>query len=267
MGARPGAVDLTGISANLGFLFREHKLPDAVRAAKLAGFDAVECHWPYDVEPALLRRALEETGLRMLCLNTSRGDHGAGEFGLAAVPGRQDQARAHIDEAIAYAAAIACPNIHVMAGRAEGETALATFADNLRYGSEKAGKRGIDILIEPLNTRDVPGYLLTDMEAARRVVEAVDMPNLKIMFDCYHMQIMRGDLLETVRRHMDLIGHVQFAGVPDRSEPDRGEVAYGRLLPAIREAGWAGAFGAEYRPATGSLDWLAELRRLLGLPA
>lgn len=253
-----------GISANLGFLFREHALPDAIRAAKRAGFDAVECHWPYDVDPAAVRQALDETGLEMLGLNTSRGDHGAGEFGLAAVPGREDQARAHIDEAIAYADAISCRNVHVMAGRAEGEAAFRTFVSNLAHASEKAAPRGIGLLIEPLNTRDVPGYFHTDMEMARRIVEAVAAPSVRIMFDCYHMQIMRGDLLETARRHMDIIGHVQFAGVPDRGEPDCGEVAYDRLLPAIRDAGWGGAFGAEYKPVTGSLDWLPELRSRLG---
>ena len=247
------------ISANLGFLFREHALPDAIRAAHRQGFHAVECHWPYEHDPAAVRAALEETGLPMLSLNTLKGDQQAGENGLAAVPGRQDEARAHIDQALGYAAAIGCPRVHVMAGRAQGAEAFACFVENLRYGAAKAEAAGATLLIEPLNDRDAPGYFLSDLRTAYAVVDAVASPAVKIMFDCYHMQIMGGDLTERFRRSLPHIGHVQFAAVPDRGEPDRGEVAYERLLPAMVDLGYEGFFGAEYKPVTGSFAWLERL--------
>ena len=141
-------------SANLGFLWNDRPLPEAIRAAKAAGFDAVECHWPYDVPAASVKAALDETGLPMLGLNTRRGDVGAGDNGLSAIPGRETEARAAIDEAVAYARALGTPNIHVMAGFAEGEAARQTFVSNLPYACETAAPHGITILIEPLNRYD-----------------------------------------------------------------------------------------------------------------
>lgn len=251
---------LMRISANLGFLFREYALPDAIRAARRQGFDAVECHWPYEHDPADVRAALKETGLPMLALNTLRGDHQAGESGLAAVPGRQDDARRHIDAALDYAVAIGCDRVHVMAGRAEGPDALSCFIANLRYGAARAIVSKITLLIEPLNTRDAPRYFLSDLRTACAVIDAVASPAVKVMFDCYHMQIMGGDLLERFRQSLPQIGHVQFAAVPDRGEPDRGEIAYDRLLPAMADLGYDGCFGAEYKSITRSFHWLDAMR-------
>lgn len=249
------------ISANLGFLFREHDLPEAIRQAKRHGFAAVECHWPFDTDPQAVSAALAETGLPMLGLNTIRGDTDAGDFGLAAVPGREQEARDAIDQAVDYASAIGCRNVHVMAGRTEGERAFATFVANLGYADERAARAGVDLLVEPLNTRDAPGYFLTDCDMAVRVIEAVGSARIRIMFDCYHMQIMRGDLVNTVRALLPRIGHIQFASVPDRREPDAGEIDYAWLLPALRDLGYTGFFGAEYKPVTGSFDWMTALRQ------
>ena len=152
-------------SANLGFLWSELPLPQAIRAAKAAGFDAVECHWPYDVPKAEVNASLDETGLKMLGLNTRRGNVEAGDNGLAALPDRTDEARAAIDEAIAYACAIDCGAIHVMAGFAQGQEAHNCFVSNLHYASEQASPHGITILIEPLNNYDAPGYFLKDHHA------------------------------------------------------------------------------------------------------
>lgn len=243
------------ISANLGFLFRDRPLPDAIRAAKATGFSAVEAHWPYEYDAEEIARVLAETGLPLLGINTVPGDVSAGSFGLSAVPGREAEARVAIDHAVEWAAAAGCRNIHVMAGKAEGPRAFDTFVANLAHAADRAAPHGIGLLIEPINPRDVPGYFLADMATAMRLVEATGGA-VRIMFDCYHMQIIQGDLLNTVRAFLSAIGHVQFAGVPDRAEPDAGEVAYDRLLPAIREAGYDGHFGAEYKPRTGSLDWL-----------
>ncbi|MBZ9983407.1 TIM barrel protein [Mesorhizobium sp. BR-1-1-8] len=243
------------LSANLGFLFRDLALPDAIRSAKRRGFAAVEMHWPYDTDASVVAALLAETGLPLLGINTARGDVGAGDFGLSALPGRETEARAAIDQAVQWAAVTGCRNIHVMAGKAIGDEAFATFTGNLRYASKAAARHNIGILIEPLNPRDAPGYFLSDLSTALRVIDATDGA-VKVMFDCYHMQIIQGDLLNSVRQFSDKIGHIQFAAVPDRSEPDHGEVDYGWLLRAIADAGYDGAFGAEYRPTTDSFAWM-----------
>lgn len=245
------------LSANLGFLFRGLALPDAIRAARRQGFGAVEMHWPYEVDPVAIAAVLAETGMPLLGVNTARGDADAGDFGLSALPGREAEARAAIDEAVAWARAAGCRNIHVMAGKAAGGEAFGTFVANLRYAAGKASPDGIGILIEPLNPRDAPGYFLADLPTALRAVEATDGA-ARVMFDCYHMQIVHGDLLRTVERHLSAIGHIQFAAVPDRAEPDHGEVDYRWLLRALADAGYAGFFGAEYRPLGGSFAWMED---------
>jgi len=253
---------MTRFSANLGFLWTDRSLVDAIHAAHDAGFDAVECHWPYDYDPAEVKAALDATGLSMLGLNTLRGDVAAGDSGLAALPGRQDEARAAIDRAIAYAGAINTPKIHVMAGFAEGMQAEACFIDNLRYATEAAP--GITFLIEPLNHHDAPGYFLHHTDQARRIIEAVAAPNLKLMFDCYHIQILEGDLTRRLSANLDITGHVQFAGVPSRGRPDHGEIDYRHIFAHIAEIGYDAPLGAEYRPESGdtdnSLGWMATLR-------
>ncbi len=254
------------LSANLGFLWTELTLPHAIATAAAAGFTAVECHWPYDVSPDAVNAALADAGVPMVGINTRRGDPARGDFGLAAVPGREAEAAAGIDEAIDYAAAIACANVHVMAGRAEGADAHRTYLANLTRACERGAASsaggGVSVVIEPLNHRDAPGYFLSGLEQAAAIVAEVGAANLGIMFDCYHLQIMGGDLLRRFEAHLPLIGHVQFAGVPGRGEPDGGEVDYRWLLPAMATAGWDGWFGAEYRPATttgAGLGWLPDL--------
>ena len=248
-------------SANLGFLFTDRPLPDAIRAAARAGFVAVECHFPYDFAAAEVRAALEETDLPMLGLNTWPGDRAAGDFGLAALTGREDEARAAIRQAVEYAQAIGAGAVHVMAGCTNGGAeAEAVFRANLVYACDLAAPLGLMILIEPINTRDVPGYHLSSTAHAASVIAALRRGNLRMMFDCYHLQIMEGDLLRRFARYQPIIGHVQFAGVPDRGAPDQGEVDYLWLLSQIAALGWQGPFGAEYRPGDAgteaSLAWM-----------
>ena len=250
-------------SANLGFLWQELSLPDAIRAAKAAGFAAVECHFPYDTPAETVRQALTETGLPMLGLNTTRGRVETGDNGLAALPGREDEARRAIDQAIDYAAVIGAQNIHVMAGKSSGEGARAIFIANLRYACERAGKVGATILIEPLNHRDAPGYFLQTTDQALDIISAVGATNIKLMFDCYHVQIVQGDLTHRLQAHLDAIGHIQIAAVPDRREPDHGEIDYGYILRFIEKLGYDRPIGAEYRPATtteAGLAWLQAYR-------
>lgn len=250
-------------SANLGFLWTELALPDAVRAAAKAGFKAVELHWPYAVEPSLLGQALAESGLPVLGLNTSRGNVDAGDFGLSALPGREAEALAAIDQAIAYAKAIGATAVHVMAGKVEGPVARDTFIANLRYAADQARAAGITILIEPLNHHDVPGYFLVDNATAAGIIEATGRDNIRIMFDCYHVGRSGRPIVEEFDAYRAFIGHVQFAALPDRGEPDGGEVDYSTVLPKIAEAGYAGHFGAEYKPRRSTdegLGWFSAWR-------
>jgi len=221
-------------SANLGFLWNDLPLPDAIRAAAAAGFDAVECHWPYDSPIADTKAALAETGLAMLGINTRKGDDG--EFGLAAVPGRTDEARLFIDEALSYAHALGVDSVHVMAGVTDPmPNAFLTYL----------------------------GYYLNNMTDAAGVIDAVDRPNLKLMFDCYHAQITEGDVLAILLDLLPVTGHVQFASVPGRNEPDRGVLDYQAVFALLDQHGWDRPLGAEYRPAgdIGSgLSWLQDFR-------
>ena len=246
-------------SANLGFLWTEHSLPDAIRAAKKAGFHAVECHWPYEVATSEVNAALAETGLTMLGLNTVRGNLEAGENGLSALAGRESEARLAIDQAIAYASAINTPNIHVMAGFASGEAAHKTFIENLQYATDQAAEHGITILIEPLNHHDAPGYFLQTSAQAKAIIEEVGADNLRLMFDCYHLQIMEGDISRGLASMMPIIGHIQIASVPDRAEPDSGELDYGHVFGVLEELGYEAPIGAEYKPRDGTdngLGWI-----------
>ena len=246
-------------SANLGFLWNDLALPDAIRAAKAAGFHAVECHWPYDVPVADVSNALTETGLKMLGLNTLRGDSARGDNGLSAITGREEEARAAIDEAIVYASAINALNIHVMAGFASGLEAHATFIANLNYACINAEPHGITILIEPLNKYDAPGYFLTTTDQAVFIINEVGAKNLKLMFDCYHVQLMEGDLTHRMEQNLSHIGHIQFASVPDRGPPDHGEINYNYLFQVIAGLGYDAPIGAEYKPVgqtDQSLGWM-----------
>ncbi len=250
-------------SANLGFLWNDRPLAEAIRAAKAAGFDAVECHWPYDQPIADVKAALAETGLTMLGLNTRRGDVSGGENGLAALTGREAEARAAIDEALDYARQIGTANVHVMAGFATGDLAQDTFVQNLRYACQQAEPLGITILIEPLNSYDAPGYFLTTTEQASVIIEAVGAPNLRLMFDCYHVQLMEGDLSHRLQSLLPVIGHIQFASVPDRGAPDHGEVNYHHIFDLVGSLGWETALGAEYKPqgdTDSTLGWMHNYR-------
>ncbi len=252
---------MTRFSANLGFLYTEFNLPDAIRAAHQDGFDAVECHWPYAVPVNKIKQALQDTGLAMLGLNTVRGNNG--ENGLSALVGREAEARTAIDQAVDYAVRIGASNIHVMAGFASGDAAQACFMENLRYACTKAAPLGITILIEPLNDRDAPDYFLQGSAQAKSIIDAVGADNLKLMFDCYHLQIMEGDLIKTLDTMHPIIGHIQIASVPARAEPDQGDLDYKPIFGKLDALGYSRPIGAEYRPATttrAGLGWLDGFR-------
>ena len=246
-------------SANLGFLWADRRLPDAIRAAGAAGFDAVECHWPYDVPAEEVRRTLDDTGLPLLGLNTRRGNTEIGENGLSALPGRGVEARSVVDEALDYARRTGAKAVHVMAGNTSGPRARAAFVETL--GHACAAADGLTILIEPLNPYNAPGYYLDSTALAADIIREVGASNLKIMFDCYHVQIIEGDVVRRLERLLPLVGHIQIASVPDRGAPDHGELNYAHVLGRIEALGWTHPVGAEYLPTgkdtDSELGWLS----------
>lgn len=251
---------MTKFSANLGFLWTELSLPDAIHAAKAAGFDAVECHWPYHCPHDHVRAALETTGMDMLGLNTRRGDVENGDNGLSALADRTTEARAAIDEALRYGVAINARCVHVMAGFAQGQAAHDVFVDNLHYACAAAAPHGIKILIEPLNHYDAPGYFLQSTKQARNIIAQVGASNIALMFDCYHVQLTEGDLSHRLAELLPIIGHIQFASVPDRGAPDSGEINYSYIFEVIAALGYQAPLGAEYKPngpTEETLAWLS----------
>ncbi len=255
------------ISANLGFLWKELPLVEGVKRAKAAGFDAVEFHTPYAVPADAMKAVLAETALPVAGINTSHGDVSAGEVGMAAIPGREAEARIAIDEALAYAEAIGARYIQLTAGKVTDDqrTAARTiYLRALEHASLGAERVGITIVIEPLNRYDVPGAFLNHTDQAAAIIAELGRPNVKILFDCYHAQISEGDLTRRLEKLMPLIGHIQIAAVPSRAEPDEGEVAYDRLLKSIDAMGYDGFIGAEYRArgeVEAGLSWMDAMRR------
>ena len=250
---------MTTFSANLGFLWSDRSLPDAVFAARAAGFTAVECHWPYDTPAEALREALQKADMPILSLNTKPGRLDEGEFGLAALTGRQGESEYVIKEAIDYAALVSARAVHVMAGNAFGPDAHIVYVQNLRFAARVAAKRGIEILIEPLNAHDNPDYFLRTTEQAVRIIDEVGEDNLKLMFDCYHVGRTEGHVFDRLRNVLAYVGHIQFASIPDRGTPDHGGLDYRLLFEQIAELGWNRPLGAEYKTVgdtAASLGWM-----------
>ncbi len=245
-------------SANLGFLWSDRPLPARVYAAANAGFEAVECHWPYQTKPRQVLDALNATGLTMLALNTPPGRLDAGEFGLGAVSGRQKEAQEGVCRAVDYASMIGAKYIHAMAGICEdSRVALHRMYDHLAWAAEVARAADLDILIEPINRIDRPGYALFRVSQAIDLIHRLEnqegIRNIRLMFDCYHVQMTEGNLLTRLTEALPWIGHVQVAGVPGRHEPNIGEVDYDWLFKKITDLKYDGWIGAEYQ-STGDTD-------------
>jgi hydroxypyruvate isomerase len=254
-------------AANLSLMYQEHRFPDRFAAARADGFEAVEYLFPYTFEAATLSRLLQDQGLQQVLFNAPPGDWEAGERGLAAIPGREADFRRGISEqALPYAVALHCRRLHVMAGLvprgSDPARIRATYLDNLAWAASQAAPLGIDLLIEPINPRDMPGYYLNRQADAHDMVNAVGAPNLKVQMDLYHCQIVEGDLAMRLRQYLPRgrVGHLQIAGVPERHEPDVGEVNYPYLFDLIDELGYEGYIGCEYRPRAGTSQGLGWLR-------
>jgi hydroxypyruvate isomerase len=239
-------------TANIAFLFPELPFLDRIDAAKRAGFDKVECHFPYEFPILVLKQRLDGAGVALTGLNTQPGDRARGEWGFAGVPGREEQFRRDFSQALEYATGLGASVIHVMAGivpEADRGAALKTYVANLRAAAREAEGSGVTLLLEPLNARDAPGYLVSRSDDLSDIIAEIGEPAVKLLFDVYHVQIMEGDLIRRLERHKDIIGHVQVAGVPDRAEPDAdNEVNFSAIFRALDRLGYGGLVGLEYKP-------------------
>jgi len=250
-------------AANLSMLYNEHAFLERFAAAAADGFGGVEYLFPYAFEAAHIAQRLQDHGLKQVLFNASPGNWDAGERGLACLPDRQTEFRAAVAQALDYAGALACTQVHVMAGIAPAgqspERLQASYLANIAYAAEQAAKVGVQVLIEPINTRDFPGYFLNRQDQAHAIVADIGLPNLKVQLDLYHCQIMEGDLATKISHYLPTgrVGHIQIAGVPQRHEPSLGELNYGYLLAHIdtvsAACGWQGWVGCEYRPARGAV--------------
>jgi hydroxypyruvate isomerase len=257
-------------AANLTFLFNEVPFLARFGEAAHAGFRAVEFAFAYEYRVQELVAEQREHKLDVVLINAPPGDWEAGDRGLASVPGREHEFTASIANALAYAQALSCSRIHVMAGvvppgadDAERERRMRTYVRNLKHAVAEAAAQNATILIESINPRDVPGYLLTTQAQAHAVRAEIGARNLKVQMDLYHAQIVEGDLTEKLQRWLPGIGHIQIAGVPGRHEPDIGEVNYAYLFKVLDELKYDGWVGCEYRPLQGTNAGLAWLYRLL----
>jgi hydroxypyruvate isomerase len=251
-------------AANLSMLFTELPFLDRFAAARAAGFRAVEYLFPYEFPQAELAARLRGEGLKQVLHNLPAGDWAAGERGIACDPRRTGEFRAGLERAIAYAHALDCGQLNCLAGKlprgVAAEEAHATLVANLRHASARLRQEGIRLLVEPINSYDVPGFFLTRTEQAIALIEEVASDNLLLQYDVYHAQRMEGELAATLQRHLARIGHIQVADNPGRNEPGTGEIHYAFLLRHLDALGWKGYIGCEYRPRGTTLEGLGWMR-------
>ncbi len=258
-------------SANLSFLFGEVPFLERFGEAAHAGFRAVEFTFPYEWQAGDIAAEVAKHGLEVALLNAPPGEVAAGDRGLASLPGREHEFAASIAIGLRYAKELACRRLHVMAGvvpvdadATERERRRRLYVRHLKLACDEAAAQGVTITIEPLNPRDMPGYLLRTQAEAHAIREEVGAPNLKVQFDLYHTQIVEADLTEELRRYLPQVGHIQIAGVPGRHEPNVGEINYEWIFRLLDELRYDGYVGCEYRPLAGTAEGLAWMYRLLG---
>jgi hydroxypyruvate isomerase len=247
-------------AANLSMMYQEHAFLDRFAAAAKDGFEGVEFLFPYEYDKHPLRARLVDHGLTQALFNAPPGDWAGGERGIASLPGREEEFKRSIATALEYAQVLGNTRVHVVAGligpNDDRARHHATYVQNLAYAAREAAGAGITIVLEPINTRDMPGFFLTHQAQAHAVCKEVGAPNLKVQFDLYHAQIMEGDLSVKLKQYVTDVGHVQIAGVPDRHEPDEGELNYPHLFALMDTLGYDGWVGCEYRPTDGTLAGL-----------
>lgn len=254
-------------AANLSMMFNEVPFLERFAKAAACGFEGVEFLFPYAFDADDIAAELRRHGLSQALFNLPPGNWDAGERGLAALPGREAEFRESVDTALRYAEALDCPRLHAMAGLvpegASRETLRGVYLENLRFAARRLAEHGRTLLIEPINTRDMPGYFLNHQAEGHAILAELNEPNVKVQMDFYHTQIMDGDIWKTYQRHRDGVGHIQIAGVPERHEPDSGEVNYPWLFECLDEDGYDGWLGCEYKPrgdTVAGLGWYRAYR-------
>ncbi|KQB96977.1 hydroxypyruvate isomerase [Loktanella sp. 1ANDIMAR09] len=244
--------------ANLTWLFTELDFLDRFAAAKDAGFDAVEVLFPYDVNAQEIVDALRRNDLQMALINCPPPNYTGGPQGFAAIPGLEDRFKKDFRRALRYAQTLGATHLHIMAGEAEGAAAKETFINNLRWAAAEAPAQSLTI--EPINNETMPGYFLSDFDLGREIVTMIDAPNLRLQFDAFHAAKITGDVLGTWEAMRDITDHVQVAQMPDRGEPDQGEIDYPAFFDLLDNQGFEGWVSAEYKPRKTTeegLGWLA----------
>lgn len=252
------------LAANLNFLFTETSFLDRFALAKQHGFEAVEYPFPYEHPERELANHLQDNGLKQALINLPAGDWTAGERGIACNPARTKEFREGVLLAIRYAQALDCPRANCLAGiqppGVSSQEATATLVENLRYAGRAFREAGLQLLIEPINTNDIPGFFVNTSRQGLSVISEVGDELVGLQYDAYHMQIMEGNLAQTVEHNLETIGHIQIADNPGRHEPGTGEINYNFFLHHLDNIGYEGWVGCEYAPATtttAGLGWLA----------
>lgn len=257
-------------AANLSMLFTELDFHDRFRAAAQAGFKGVEILFPYAYDPNELARLLADNGLSLVLFDLPAGDWEGGDRGVACDPARTAEFRKSVAIAIDYARALSCPRVNCLAGKlpvsVDPAAARRTFVANLRHAAVELGKAGIGLVIEPINTFDMPGFFLSGAEQALAIIADASVDNLKLQYDIYHAQRMHGELANTLSRYVGAIGHIQIADNPGRHEPGTGEINYRWLLDHIDAIGYRGWVGCEYKPLGDTRAGLAWMRPWLEAP-
>ncbi len=269
-------MSLPQFAANLTMMYNEHGFLDRFAAAARDGFGAVEFLFPYEHPAETIAALLRENNLQQVLFNAPPGDWQSGERGITALPGREAEFRAGFERALEYAQALRCPRIHAMAGLvaagADRPRMRATYMENLAWAAEKAAAEKAEVLIEPIAGRNVPGYFLQFQAEAHALLEEIGAPNLKVLMDLFHCQVQEGDLAIRMRKYLGdgkpaRVSHFQIAGVPERHEPDTGEVRYEYLFDLMDELGYSGWVGCEYKPRAGTSEGLGWFRKWRGTAA
>jgi hydroxypyruvate isomerase len=253
-------------AANLSMMFNEVPFLDRFQAASDAGYKAAEFLFPYEFSPELLHSKARAAGIEIILFNMPPGNWAAGERGITCIPGREAKFRDGVDKALTYALHLGTPRLHAMAGIVPTGVDLAacrkTLIENLGYAAERLAEHNITLLLEAINTRDMPGFVVSTQSDSHSICEDVGAPNLKMQMDLYHMQVMEGDLAIKLKKYASMCGHIQIAGCPERHEPDTGEVRYEYLYRLVDDIGYSGWLGCEYRPAGKTSDGLGWLRAM-----
>ena len=253
-------------AANLSMMFTEHAFLDRFDAAAEAGFPAVEFLFPYDHPPEAIAERLKRSRLTQALFNLPPGRWEDGERGLAALPDRFEEFKSGVARALDYVAATGVKRVHMMAGNAarSDPKAEASYRRAIEYAAPVFAGRGVDLLLEPINARNMPGYFLNDFPYTRDLIASLGLPNLKLQFDVYHRQIMHGDVTMAFRALQPIVGHLQVASVPSRHEPDGEELNFPFLFAEFDRLGYDGTIGCEYNPRAGTvegLDWYQRWRK------